>query len=216
MPLNQSPGYPPAFVAWLVGARPAVVRRLVTALGAAPSDPITFPRLIEVRVATSLFRSGLGRQLTPFTHWLRELLSDAHPLAHQDWLAQPAVFLGGSGPGRLGRPWATAATAAAAAARAGQVAEQLVFDPGAPRPARWWCFGPDEPVVIDPAVQGGYPVLTGTRIRTAVAARHVGRLARAAAEWGVPEEWILTARRLERRRPGFRRSFSTRRSIAAS
>jgi uncharacterized protein (DUF433 family) len=51
------------------------------------------------------------------------------------------------------------------------VMREVQFDPETSFARRWWPFGPGIPVVLDPAVMFGAPVIAGSRLRTVVAAR---------------------------------------------
>lgn len=51
------------------------------------------------------------------------------------------------------------------------VMREVQFDPETSFARRWWPFGPETPVVLDPAIMFGAPVIAGSRLRTSVAAR---------------------------------------------
>jgi uncharacterized protein (DUF433 family) len=56
----------------------------------------------------------------------------------------------------------------------GQVLEpflkEIEFDTTTALAYRWWPLGPGEPVVLDPAIAFGAPVIQGSRVRTNIAA----------------------------------------------
>jgi uncharacterized protein (DUF433 family) len=79
------------------------------------------------------------------------------------------------------------------------VMREVQFDPETSFARRWWPLGHDIPVVLDPAIMFGAPVIAGSRLRTAVAARMAraeGEEA-AAAAYRVPEAGVRAALEFE-------------------
>jgi uncharacterized protein (DUF433 family) len=80
------------------------------------------------------------------------------------------------------------------------VMREVQFDPETSFARRWWPFGPETPVVLDPSIMFGAPVIAGSRLRTAVAARMArveGEEATAAA-YRIPPQGVRAAVQFEK------------------
>lgn len=77
--------------------------------------------------------------------------------------------------------------------------EEVEFDEPSSLAHRWWPLGKSEPIVLDPGVMFGAPVIAGTRVRTSIAAEMARKTAAdaVAAAYGVGMRHIAAAVQFE-------------------
>jgi uncharacterized protein (DUF433 family) len=146
---------------------------------------------MELRVVQEFLKAGVALQ-TVRVAWghARRVFQTRHPFADQRlFVAKGQVFAAvdttrGSTPDLLEissrtQPWQTVAGPILA-----QTVKAVEFDEQSRRVRRWWPLGPSQPIVLDPTIAFGAPVVQRTRVRTTILAHHaahipVAQLARA-------------------------------------
>jgi uncharacterized protein (DUF433 family) len=75
------------------------------------------------------------------------------------------------------------------------VMKELTFDPLTSFTDAWWPLGTDRPVVLDPAVMFGAPVIAGSRVRTisAAAMANAATVETTAGAFGIEVEGVVAA-----------------------
>ena len=164
------------------------------------SRALSFLELMELRVVIALRQRGLSLQhIRGAATLARRVLRSSHPFASH------RVFTNGSSifatvlPGEDVSEMIELRKVRHAQVLIGQVLEpflnEIEFDPSSGFAHRWWPQGRRFPVVLDPRIAFGAPVIEGTAIRTAVVARMAQRASPSdvAGDYEIPVRGIQAA-----------------------
>src|SRR5581483_1910712 len=151
------------------GKVPPVIRSTIPRLRGAVA--LSFVELMELRVVKALVNRGL-----PLQHVRRAATLAARTFSTVHPFASHKVFTDGTRVFAALTPGSTPSDLVALTPRdvqqviAGSIFEpfidQIDFDPDTALAARWWPLGRGMPVVLDPRIAFGAPVILGTRLRT--------------------------------------------------
>ena len=187
------------------GSSPPVIRTDLPAIDR--SEALSFVELIEVLVVGALLRRGVAlRTIRRAAKRAARMLGTSHPFAYQrfktdgkgifvDLAKQSAEFqhllieLAG---GQYAFPQIL-----------NRYLEEIEFDPETLMAVRWWPLGKKRPVVLDPGVAFGEPVIAGTRIPVSVItyALRAGETEKNLCHWyGLQPKHIRAAVAFERQR----------------
>ncbi len=149
---------------------------------------VTFVELVEVLVVAAFLKEGLRLgTLRRVARRAAEKLGSAHPFAYERFKtdgkdvylevleeASPDVSLLGLAGGQY-----------AFHPILDPYLRQLDFDTETLMAIRWWPLGKRKPVVLDPEIAFGSPVIAGTRlpVRVVLDALHAGETKRSVCEW---------------------------------
>jgi hypothetical protein len=191
--------FDPALVCRLLALRPDALRCWLDARGWDLEQPLSFRQVIELAALRSLAGARTREHACGFARQLAVRLHDDTPLARYDVLSAPEAFLRMDERRASGRRrWWTGPALGRHVDRLTALGADLDFDAAQRYPTRWWIAGRDRPFVVEPAVQGGHPVLAGTRVRAdraaAVPTAQIGEMSR---QWGVNLQSLSDARSLD-------------------
>jgi uncharacterized protein (DUF433 family)/DNA-binding transcriptional MerR regulator len=170
---------------WLAGAdsprrrrQGPVIESDLPILGAARA--LSFLELMELRVVIALRKRGLSlQQIRGAAALARRVLDRSHPFASHGVFTDDKRIFTTVFPGEELREIIELRKHRHAQIIIGQVLapflQEVEFDPSTGFAHRWWPRGRSVPVVLDPRIAFGSPVIEGTGIRTSVIARMAGR-----------------------------------------
>ncbi len=154
--------------------QPPVVHTDLPTIGGALA--LSFLELMELRVVKAFVTKGVPLQrVRVAARRIADLYGTAHPFAHRRvYTDREQIFVAGHGesvePDLLQVTGRRGAGQLVAGGIFDRYVEEIDFEASTALAERWFPLGRDVPIVLDPRIAFGAPVIVGTRIRTEILA----------------------------------------------